>query len=480
MRRPPLCIIIAALLANQAHAGDVRIEPDPLGDASVRRTDAGNDGPIRPDTTLPDLLEVRLARWEASDASSDPFDGSVSRDGHFLRIDVVFDGLINPSGPVGISGQPFDPFRYGPSPALGFIELDIDNEADSGGQLADSAGASYLANVGRFGVTPGGDAGDRMVARPGDRDSDFFTAPQYERSGADLVLTFCGCDPVTLVSRTGGDDRFDAGETFVVRSRYFQRARGYRDACASVGGSAGGLYDPFVNARFRHDQATDRTEFSVVFALDPVGAAMLEGGAVQPIDLLIGIAGSHASVQESLEDLIDGAEGLNGPLSTPVATLTGPWVGEDGEDHLDPDDWRVAALVGTAYAVPQDTPYVWTDVANSRSQDQVTELLISEEIAARDGSSDDADGVPNGVVVIDGFPAQFSVYDVDYDGVVGPLDLMATRSCPPDLDGSGAISILDLLLYLDGFLAGDADWNGDGETDILDLLLYLEGFLAGC
>ncbi len=51
-------------------------------------------------------------------------------------------------------------------------------------------------------------------------------------------------------------------------------------------------------------------------------------------------------------------------------------------------------------------------------------------------------------------------------------------SCPADLDQSRVVNILDLLVFIDGWLDNDEDFNGDDATSILDLLEYLEIWLV--
>jgi len=500
-------LAVMASLAGIASAGDqTRAFADPEGDAVIRRTDQGNDGPV-PDT-VPDLIRVEVSGWEASDPASDPYTGStiVGDDAHLVRIDLVFSGLVNPPGTIGIGGLPFDPFRWGPTPVMGFVEFDIDRDKDTGGQLGGGATLRFLANIGRFGARPEGSIGQRAATSADDFDTSFFSEPQFERSGEDFAIVLCGCHPVTLVSEGGdGDGLFEPGEVWIVRSRYFQRAAGYRDASVVFGGSSPGLYDPEVDLRFATQGGPSglTTTVSLVFPLDQTGAALLEGQPEQPIDSIIGF-GSHFSVAEAIQDLIDAADGLHGPLASDVETLVERWEGEDVEDVLDPTDWEATALIGTAYLTPQDSLYVWTDVGfdaepgdldgDSIAGGPLDQQALDAEIASRDGGPTDADGTIDGRVVIPDFGRNFSLFDVDGDGKITPDELAGF--CPADLTGSGGAGVPDGVLDASDFFFyltlfsdadSDADLTGpgtpgvpDGFIDANDFFYYLSLFAAGC
>jgi hypothetical protein len=300
----------------------------------------------------------------------------------------------------------------------------------------------------------------------------------------------CGCHDVFLISEGGdGDGLFDAGETWVVRSRFFQRAAGYRDASAVYGGSGGGLYDPWVNLQFSHDAVLDVTTVSLVFALTPAGAAALTGEPLQAMDLN---AGNHVSVQEAIQDVIDGANGLNGPLFGPVRTLTERWEGESSTEDLDPTRWDVTALIGTAYTAEEDSLYVWTDIGFNASvgdfngDGQITELdggAFDQFLSSADGSPADGDGAANGVVAIIDFGYNFSVFDLDGDGQVDHADrTLLGGGCLADRDDDGDADVFDLLDYLTAWFAGDARADVDGEpgVSVFDLLIYLDAWFGGC
>ena len=72
----------------------------------------------------------------------------------------------------------------------------------------------------------------------------------------------------------------------------------------------------------------------------------IEGLTAQEIDGLIDFDGSHSSVAEAIQDVINGAN--RGSLPEPTRTLAQRWAGESRNEALRVQDWEVTALVGTA------------------------------------------------------------------------------------------------------------------------------------
>lgn len=456
----------------------VRVFVDPPGDAVVRRTDIGNSGPLNPGCVLPDLVQVRLSGWLPG-GPDDPYSGSVvpGNQADIFRLDVVFNGLLNPPGPLGLNGQAYDPFRFGPSPVYGFLELDVDNNKDTGGEL-DGATLRYLANIGRFGGVPFDGTAGRAARSADDYSLDFYSPPQFRRSGEDFALALCGCWPVTLIS---SDD-----DTWIVKSRYFQRAGGYQEASGMFGGSDRGLYDPLVNIRFRQCAGTNTTTVTLVYALTMHGAALLAGQQTdQPIDPFIDIHGSLGSVVEALSDIIEGAEGN---LVGEVWDLTHLWSHRNPYNYLDPTQWAVTALFGTAYAVPQadGALYVWTDTGFSQvvgdfdgdgAADGADRSALAAYIDAHDGD----DGTIDSVVHIPNFSKNFSPYDTNGDGLIDSHDLSIYPAlCLSDWNRDDQVNTLDFFQFLVDFFAGHGDFNHDGVTDSLDFFGFITAFFSGC
>lgn len=492
--RLPAVLAAIALVLAPARADDPYVTyEDDASDAALRRTDPGDDGALHPSGVLPEIVSLTIGAWASPTPSTDPYSGDWidddDDDAELFRLDLVVGGLVNPPGTLGVGGHPFNPFAYGPSPVVGFVELDIDRDEDTGGECGDPAKQRYLANIGRFGATPYGSLSSRMARDDGDLDGSFGSSPQFERSGQDFSLVFCGCFPVTVVNRFGDTSpaTFGAGETWIVQGRFFQRAGGYQAASAMYGGSAPGMYDPIVRIRFRHDAQTDQTTISLVYALTMEGAGLLAGQPTQAANLNVN---DQTSIIEALEDIIIGAEG---PLSGCAYYLTRRWEGEDASQHLDPTNWEPLVLLGMPYSsAGAGSLYAWTDVGmdetfgdcdGSGLIDGMDEMYFADALADRDGGPTDADGVVNGVVVIPSFSQGFSLYDFDYSGVIDGADMAVVMpGLPGDLTGDCVVNFEDLNLVISYFnstnSAGDA--NGDNLVNFEDLNLVLSNFNVRC
>ncbi len=454
---------------------------DARGDAVVRRT--GLEGPLHPETRLPDLLHVSLAGWSPTNPLVDPYTGVVirPRDAHLVRFQIVFDGLVNPPGTLGVAGQPYDPFRYGPSPVFGFLDIDIDDQKNTGGELGAGAIQRYLANVGRFGHAPYGSIGERIARSAADYDMNFWSDPQYERTGAEFAIVLCGCWATTVVNEGGnGNGVFDRGESWIVRGRFLQRVQSFAPASGAFGGSAPGQYDPWINMRFAHSLANDTTTLTLVFPLTMQGAAILSGQPVQQPDFSVA---NHVSILEALRDFIPNAGSQTGPLDEIIRG----WRGEDAEDYLDPTEWDLSALFGTAHMTPQDSLYVWTDtgfyetrgdVNSDGVADDIDQAMLRQRVYDLDGTARDADGLVNGIVVIPNRSRNFDLFDLDGDGVISADDLWVYGH-RADIDGSGVLDIFDFIMFQNLWAAQDpiADFNLDQVFDIFDFLEFSNAFV---
>lgn len=480
-----------------------QVMQDAVGDAVARRTDPGADAAIVGTGALPDLVGLEVTGWIPGNAASDPYDGEVdgSEQPDLLHLTVEFSGLVSPPGPLGLDGQDYDPTRYGANPVYGFFEFDLDNDDDSGGEERSVAVTRYLANAARFGSIPTDADGKRLVLGPGDLDSSFSSEPQFERTGAEFVLALCGCWDLTVSDEGGAPDgRFDAGDTWIVRGRFFERAGAFD--CLSLmfgnaqdGGPSGfGLYDPVVEVRYRHDLGLDRTMIELVFPITAAGAALLSGEAEQPLDFTFG-AGNHYSLEEALVDLQFGALSSSGVCDV----YAGDWglvelhpAAGEYPRPLDPRAWGARALVGTAYVEEQPgSTYAWTDIAfGDRPGDVNGDGLVDADdlsdfddvLEYEDGGSIDADGTVDGRLTIGGFGPEFSLFDLDYSGDVGPEDRLLIDVCLADVNGDGILDLGDISAFVDKFLAGndDADINGDEVLDNGDIFAFVDLFQSGC
>jgi hypothetical protein len=484
-----LCLGLAGPGAALARPGSP-IWTDPRGDNLIRRTGGDPNAALNPAGRTPDLLRVSLTAWQSPTPSFDPYTGAPAdpETAHLFRLEVVFDGLVNPPGPLD---GPFDPFRFGPSPVYGFLDIDVDANRDTGGELLPAAAHRYLANVGRFGQVPRGpqhervlDWGKRILTHQ------FGQDPKFERSGADFSLVLCGCRaPEIFLEGGNGNHLFEAGETWVMRSDFFQRAGGYQGACLSYGGLSNtpGMYDPPVHLRFSHNTIANQTTLTLVYALDNIGAGLLAG---QPPEMEDFDAGNQSSVREALLDLIFGIE--NNIPTGPALEFCRDFCPGNLQEDLDPTGWRISALFGTSYLQQQpDALYVWTDTgleecAGDLNGDGVAGPLdlaaLRDAIVSYDATSFDAEGTrfENGAVRVGDFPRNFCLFDISGDGWVDERDTW--YYCLADFNADGHVNVNDLTGFLTGFSNSNprADIDRNGRFDINDFIGFNSAFAAGC
>jgi hypothetical protein len=458
---------------------------DAVGDAALRRTDTGNDGPLVPDAVVPDLVSVEFTGWTTAGASN-PFGGSVDNSSKpdLFRLRIVVQGLVSPPGTL----SPFSPAPFGGTPLYGTIEFDADDQKNSGGELPPIAKTRYLANVGRFGLRPAGSFGERAAVDGADLDTNFFSVPQYERTGGEFAFTLCGCFSTSVQQKVLGDadGLFEAGESWVVRGRFFERSQAFAANSAMFGGSAPGRFDPLVNVQWTHSTGTDRTTITLVFPVTNAGAAQYTGAPVaQPNDFSVL---NQTSVEECLEDLIDGASGLTGVQRE----LWDDWTGRQADDFLNVREWTVTALIGTAYAAAgQDNAFVWSDtgfgeVFGDVNGDEVVDHLDAAAIRAfiglNDGGASDADGTVNEAVAIPSFSSNFSMLDLNGDGVIGCDDVQAGNFRVGSGDPRGPADSGDLADFIHRWLSMDdaCDVDGDGMVGPRDLTVYVAVARGAC
>jgi len=465
--------------------GSSGIFTDPAGDAVIRRTDVGNDAPLPAGFVPIDLLSVHLEGWAPSNPTTDPYSGMVvTNDANFVRIQIILAGLVSPPGPLGLQGI-YDPYEFGSRPLYGYIEIDIDNDKNTGGDLTPQANNRYLANVGRFGMSPRGSISERMVREAEDRDTTFFSDPQFEWSGAEFSLFMCGCFDPTIVSQDGNQDSiFDPGETWVLGGRFFERMESFHTASSLFGGSDFGFFDPIVDLQFAHDKASDQTTVTLVYPITNAGAAMLAGEAEQPIDLSLL---NQTSIEEAIDDLITNAQDATGPLGI----LVDNWSNAQTTDFRRPRQWDTHAIIGTAPTIADPSAlYIWTDTGfdevfgdlnNDDLNDSADTDIIIETIDDEDGSSDDADGTIDGKVTIPNFGFAFNLTDLNGDGVIS-IDDIQQPACPADMNSDGVLDFFDVSAFISAFGSQNpnADFNGDGLFNFFDVSAFLSAFANGC
>ncbi len=492
----PCTVVCAVFAIASAYSLTVRAQvawQDPAGDATVRRADVGADGPVDPVAhRLPDILSYAIGKWQPTAPQSDLFTGQWTADAAFFRLDLVCKGLVNPPGTLG-HGYPFAPFLYGPNPIFGYVEVDMDGSADTGGEL-DAPELRYLGNAARFGGLPADTRyAGRAAANGSAFDGSFLTPPFVERSGEEFHIAFHGWEINEIVRSNQENTIFDPGETWIVLGKLFHRAHGYERFSYACCSGVPGSYEPNVQIQFHHDVAADETTISLVYPLTNAGSASARGETeVEPLD---GDAANQNSVLEAMDDLVFSATNAwPSWRNNPSFPIIAPWQWTNASNCLDPAAWRVTALVATAYTAPgQDALFVWTDLApdvlvhdfNGDGKVDGADLgLFTAFLAANDGvTGADADGVVNGQVRLIAFGRNFSVFDVNYDGVVDAAD-RPSYAAPVgfDFDSDGDVDLTDFSRLQACFngpnrppgqpACAGADADGDADVDLADFVLF--------
>jgi hypothetical protein len=480
------CVIFAPATSSKLLAGQdlVITWQDEPHDAMPRPTDPGADDAFDPaDDARIELLEISMGRWEPDAPQTDLFAGAYAVQGKFLRLDVVLNRLVNPPGPT--DPLDFSPFRHGTRPVYGFVEIDIDGDADTGGEVA-APQYRYLANVARFSGLPASDLlAERAALTGGDLDGDFLSPPFVERHGEDFHLALLGdlFEPDDIVEIAGnGDGIFGAGERWNIVAPLFHRAHGYEPFSLASGGAHAGEYSPGSVVQFRHDPVADQTRIILVFPFTNIGAGLMRGESPQPNNA---DPSDHASIFEALFDLNQSAIFLtNFPTGWPEETLIIRWKDKNPINFFDPAQWSVTALLGISYTQPDPNAqrFVWTDVYPNTLRGDVNGDGVADGVdrAAIEQfilQADAADGVVDGQVVIGAFADDFHLFDLNHDGVVDLLDV-ALVAAPADLDGDGDVDLHDFAIFQSclGTIRGSAKWPAcaaadldiDGDVDIED------------
>jgi hypothetical protein len=476
----------------------VRLEIiDTPDDTVVRRIDVGADGAVDVNAHRPpDILVTHLGRWSPDAPHLDLFVGQWLNSGEFFRLDVVFKGLINPGGPLGFPGEPFDPFIFGPNPLYGFIEIDMDNNVDTGGELA-TPQFRYLGNAARFGGMPtplrftGRAAVDNLAF-----DGNIQTMPWVERSGEEFHIAFLGLAQhlQQLIRIDDLNNTFDPGDRWILVGRFFHRAHGYEPFSLACCQAPLGSYEPVVRIQFAHSIVDNRTTLSLVYPLTQVGSALMnDTGVTEPPD---GDATNQNSVHEGLEDLyVSATFATPSDRGHPDFVLIAPWQDQQPGDYLVPQQWKVTSLVATSYTLSQGGPMaVWSDICpdvvigdfNGDGQVRAGDQMIFDLfLANHDGNVDaDGDGVADGRMIISNFGPNFSLFDTNYDGVVDAEDrpqLQDDPFNPADFDLDGDVDHVDFA-RLQRCLGGEpmalpatcrtVDLNGDFNIASADVDLF--------
>ncbi len=457
------------------------VHRDGVDDAVFRPTDLGLTRSFDPDGLGPiDLVAIRIGSWQPVDAVADAFAGDFAVVGDFVRIDLIIRGLVNPPGSLG--PVTFQPYRYGRRPLYGFIEIDMDRDVDTGGEIYAEL-FRYLGNVSRFGGLP---PMPRFFGRVAKDSSAFFRSfeqpPFLERHGEEFHIAFLGNDIASIDVLEGNtDDSFDSGEEWLIWGSHFHRAHGYEDFSFASGGTVAGEYAPEHPMLFSHDAAADVTRVSVVFPLTQMGSALLYG---EPLGAVNTDPTDQASVFEGLVDLRNSAEfGVAFPTGLPEEEIIRGWADKSPSDFLDPRQWLVTAIVGTSYAPPAQGPpyFVWTDVFpnpvlgdvdGSGFRSAYDAQLIADWILDHDLD----DGRPDQTTAVFQFANYLSILDVNYDGLIDGRDILLSNG-DGDRDGDTDLQDFALLQLCFDNSAGSLrcaayDLNHNDRVDQHDVSLF--------
>lgn len=503
-----LGLALVFLSVSRVDAAERIVCPDTEGDAVARRTDPGADGPIESDShALPDLVLHSIGNWQPDDPLANLYVGTWNPLGIFLRFEMVFRGVVNPPGPVGCCGEPsYDPFRYGPNPVSGYVEFDVDNDVNTGGEL-EVPQLRYLGNSSRFGGLPQQSAvRDRAALDYFAFDGNLGTSPCIERSGEDFLLALVGWEiQAADIQRSDASDwTFGAGETWVVPGYLFQRAHGYRQyssACCRAGAPIGS-YEPLVKLEFSHSTVSDRTTVTLVYPLTNAACAAMQGNA--QTELMDVYFTNQNSIQEALFELMISAMAASpADRSEPEFALIAGWESKNPNDYLEPPLWRVSILVGGNYTESQENSlFVWSDLCpdvvigdlNGDGLVNAVDVLVFDLfVQQHDGLAwYDGDGAVDDIIQIVSFGPNFSPYDLDYDGWVDDRDREMIAGGPSfargDLDHDLDVDQSDFG-YLQACLTGmnekstrpqchKADADRDGDVDQNDAAILL-GCITG-
>lgn len=502
-RQMLICLwCFAAAAGGTASLAQPVVFSEPVADAVIRRTDLGNDGPVDPLLhRLPDVRETRLGTFSPATPHLDQFNGSWDSNGQYMRFDMVFDGLVNPPGLLSLDEDApvYQPFLYGPNPAFGYVEFDLDGNPETGGELSDTE-YRYLGNVGRFGGLPSeARFSGRAAVTASDCDENVLTSPYVERSGEEFHLALIGEETESITIHTekpGGNPMvFEDGEIWILNGDFFHRAHGFEDFAFTCFDRPG-RYKPDVKLQFKHDITTDRTTVSLVYPLTNAADAALQspGTPVEPND---GCEDNQNSIEEALEDLQLSAEFADPwDRMQPDFALIAGWEFNVVANHLVPENWPSFGLMGSAYEQLQGPfeRFIWTDAwpnplpgdfdANG-VRNAADIVLLDDFIAGNDGLAgvdDDGNG-SNGVILWHQFSRSFTVFDTNYDGIVAADDAVIMG----DMDLNQAIEFDDVDDFVQALLTPDlyvgthggvpgvtrGDINSDQSLDAADIAGFL-------
>src|SRR5262249_21116213 len=249
-----------------------------------------------------------------------------------------------------------------------------------------------------------------------------------------------------------------------------------------------GAYMPDVDLLWAWQGNLSITMVSLVYPLTQAASAAARGDPT--IEALDGDPTNQNSIEEALDDLIFSVNitPTNDPRRLdPEFPIIANWEGRSPLNYLDPRTWELCLVVGMAYPAedPGGALVAWTDVQDNpllgdvNGDGSVTAadtMAIHAFVLAHDGDSNvDAGPAGDGRVLLSQFARNFSIYDVNYDGVVDMADVMATPLMG-DLNFDDTVDLADAQIFLNlllgrtpiippaniSFVVRRADFDRDG------------------
>jgi hypothetical protein len=335
-------------------------------------------------------------------------------------------------------------------------------------------------------------------------DGDVDTPPWVERAGEEFHIAFRGED-IGLVSPNGqpwcvNPGVFGAGDEWELEGPLWHRAHGFEDFAFQCFIRTG-RYKPVVRARFKHDVPTDLTTVSLVYPLTNAASASTYW-PTQPTQPVDGCTFNQNSIEEGLVDLKFSATNAT-PFdrSLPEFVLIAGWEYKTVSAQLNPNNWRVTALVGTAYSMPkpEGASYIWTDVfpdirpgdfSGDGSATEADVVILNAFIAAHDGEPGfDADGINyNQSISLLECAANFSLFDTNANGIVNVSDAIVSGDMNLNqvVDSGDVASFVQAVLDPVGYSATHGgvdplirgDLNSDGRLDGGDAQPFVQRLLG--
>jgi hypothetical protein len=220
-----------------------------------------------------------------------------------------------------------------------------------------------------------------------------------------------------------------------------------------------------VTLRFRHDIESNRTTITLVYPLTNEGSQLARGDA--ELEDYDSDPRNQNSVIEGLDDLVYSVmyPEQAWPLD-PRYVLIQEWgqydiwpgANDTSQFVQNPAAWEVMLLVGGSYSIeelPIQLVYSDTnpdvkagDFSGNGEVDEQDLIGLFGHLQSRDGDTElDADGEADGKITIPSFGPNFSVYDMNYDGVVDLQDyprLPVLGANPADFDRDGDVDEQDI------------------------------------